>query len=88
VSSRTPGAAISLDGAPVGATPTVLSVEAHHHHVIVVQGAGGAGSCQLDPSVGGGWVILDIVLGVLPAVIDLVTNAWSTPDQTNCYVPV
>ena len=88
ISSARPGAAITIDGFPAGATPAVIRIEAHHPHVIVVRGAGGAGGCRLDPSVGAGWIILDFIAGVWPLVVDLVTQDWNTVDEAGCFVPV
>ena len=79
VRSRGP---ITLDGAPAGVGPTTFTVSAHTSHTIVV----GDRSCQLDTSVGGGWIILDVLFTglIVGLVIDAVTGEWSTVDPSAC----
>ncbi|MCZ2846084.1 MAG: hypothetical protein O2U61_06290, partial [Candidatus Bathyarchaeota archaeon] len=40
-------------------------------------------SVQINNKVGAGWVVLDIVLGLVPVVIDAATGAWYSLDQKN-----
>jgi hypothetical protein len=80
--SASPGAPVSVDGAPAGHSPTVVEVSTHVDHVVVV----GDRSCRLFASVGGVWVVLDIVAGVWPLVVDLVTEDWKTVQSDGCQI--
>lgn len=78
--SASPGAPVTVDGAPAGTSPTTIVVDNHKSHVVVV----GNQSCQIAANVGGGWVILDILAGFVPVIIDAVTGDWATVDTSTC----
>jgi hypothetical protein len=87
VQSNVPGAQITIDGVPAGTTPARLEVDNHKSHIVVVTGPSGqSSSCRLSASVGGGWVILDILAGLVPIIIDAVTGDWVTLNDTHCFV--
>jgi hypothetical protein len=80
--SANPGQQVLLDGAPAGLSPTSIVVDNHRSHIVTV----GNNSCYLTSSVGAGWVILDIVAGLVPIVIDAVTGEWSGMDAEVCQL--
>ena len=80
--TASPGQQVIVDGAPAGRSPTVVEVSNHTDHVVVV----GDRSCRLFASVGAGWVILDILAGVWPIVIDLVTEDWKGVQASGCQI--
>jgi hypothetical protein len=89
VSSATPGAQVLVDGAPAGYTPTFVTVDAHESHVIVVRNAAGQETgCRLDASAGVGWLVVDLLFLFWPIVIDLVTGAHRSVDETPCVAGV
>lgn len=72
------GAEVYLDGNRLGTTPDTVHVERKKSHTLVFKKAGYKdASCVLEKSTGAGWVILDIISGVVPIVIDAVTGDWS-----------
>ena len=80
---------IIVDGQPTGVrAPGTVVVNNHTDHVISVQGPDGrAGACALTATVGGGYVVLDILAGLLGVVIDAATGAWKSVGNS-CYVNV
>lgn len=40
-------------------------------------------SVFLDNGIGGGWLIFDLICGVVPAIIDAATGCWYTFDQVH-----
>ena len=38
-----------------------------------------------EPSVGVGWVVLDVLAGFVPLVVDLATDNWRRVDEFACY---
>ena len=81
------GARITIDGAPMGVTPTRLKLSNHKAHVVIFSKKGyDSIACTLDVSVGAGWVVLDVLSGLVPVIIDAVTGDWRTLDDTNCSV--
>ncbi len=68
----------------MGQTPLTLELETKQTYTIVFRMEGyKPKSVQINNKVGAGWVILDIVLGLVPVVIDAATGAWYTLDQKN-----
>lgn len=78
--SANPGAPVIVDGAPAGRSPTSIVVDNHKSHVVTV----GDQSCRITASVGGGWVVLDIITGLVPVIIDAVTGDWQSVDTSTC----
>lgn len=85
INSTTPGAQVIVDGQPMGYTPAELRLDAHRDHSIVIRGRNGEAGCRLVASVGVGCVILDILAGVIPLVIDIATGEWASISAVPCY---
>lgn len=87
IESDPPQADILVDGSPVGQTPAQISLSNSRPHAISIQKAGyHAAGCQLLTSTGGGWVVLDVVTGFVPAIIDAATASWNKLDRAHCRV--
>jgi hypothetical protein len=87
VTSNPPGATVLLDGQQLGQTPMVVQAANKNTHIITLQMDGyQEGVCQLTTGIGAGYVIVDVLLGVIPAIIDLATNSWTDIDQGRCQV--
>lgn len=72
------GADVYLDGNRLGTTPVTVQVERKKPHTLVFKKAGYKdASCVLATSTGAGWVILDVITGIVPIVIDAVTGDWT-----------
>ena len=56
-----------------------------HNHIFRKEGHQDA-VCELKASVGAGWVILDILGGLLPVIVDAATGAWKSLDAQTCNV--
>lgn len=88
VTSRTEGAEVMIDGAPYGRTPAMVALDNTKSHTIVItRDDGETFTCALNSSVGVGWVILDILGGLFPVIIDAATGKWKSLDQTVCHSP-
>ena len=70
-----------------GTTPITLELNNHQSHTVVFRKEGYQDvACELTTSVGAGWVILDILGGLLPVIIDAATGEWKGIDQGTCNV--
>jgi hypothetical protein len=38
----------------------------------------------MDPKAGGGWIVLDVLAGLVPVIIDAATGEWSSVDEEDC----
>jgi hypothetical protein len=85
LTSQPAGAAVYLDGNRLGTTPlkVKLSNQAEHTFVFRRQGYEET-SCTLSKGTGGGWVVLDIITGLVPVIIDAATGSWSQTKGDSC----
>lgn len=89
VTSNPPGAEITVNGVAKGLTPTRISVNDHQRLQVAIRKPGfHGGGCYVNTSIGAVWVIADLIFiaAVLPLVIDLITNSWSSLDTSYCTV--
>ncbi|MGH9560652.1 MAG: PEGA domain-containing protein [Terracidiphilus sp.] len=79
------GAEVLVDGNPVGVTPMTVNLSNTQAHSVVFKKKGYADiGCQLGKGTGAGWVIADVVFGVVPLVVDAATNNWSQTKTHEC----
>jgi len=80
-----PGAAeVWVNGAKVGVTPCKIELKRNEEYTIEFKKEGyQTKSYRITNGVGAGWVILDILGGLIPVVIDAATGAWSSLDQNS-----
>jgi hypothetical protein len=80
------GAEVFVDGNPVGVAPVKFNVNNHKSHVITFKLAGHQpATCTLDTRTGAGWVILDVLGGLIPVIIDAATGNWTQLTNDSCY---
>jgi hypothetical protein len=83
--SNPPGAEVFLDGARLGTTPFKVKLGNQQQHTFVFRKEGYKEvSCTLPKGTGGGWVVADILLGLVPVIIDAATNSWSQTKGDSC----
>jgi hypothetical protein len=75
--SQPTGAAVWVDGTPRGQTPIALGLSKSENHVVVfkLDGYNDFGA-TLNKHVSGGLVVLDVLGGIVPVVIDAATGSW------------
>jgi len=81
------GARVSVDGAEVGVTPMAVSLDNTLGHEIELSAPGyTASKCYFRSAISIGWLALDIVLGIFPALVDAVTGDWRNLSQSDCHL--
>ena len=89
VTSDTPGARVTLDGNPVGSTPTTVAVSNGKDAVISVEAHGQRKDCSVKSSASVGWVVADIFLtSGLGLIVDWVTHNWNDAGPVECHLSV
>ena len=79
------GATVTVDGQPEGTTPVRVHLSNQKEHVIVYHRDGYQdATCTLARGTGAGWVILDVLGGLVPVVVDAATNSWSQTRGSGC----
>ncbi len=87
LSSSPVEAQVIIDGSPRGVTPLTLDLSNRETHVIEFQKEGYESiACTLNASVKGSIVVLDILGGLVPVIVDAVTGDWKTLEKDFCNV--
>lgn len=81
-SSDPVGADVYINGFNMGTTPIQLNLSADKSYTIEFKKEGYRSVTRIvNTRVGAGWVVLDVVAGLLPVIIDAATGAWNKLDQ-------
>jgi len=87
MNSNPTGAEVWIDGNRAGTTPVTIDLDHKSEHVVVFIKEGYEEvSCRLNRKVGAGWVVLDVLGGLFPIVIDAATGSWHSLDADVCNV--
>ncbi len=81
-SSHPSGASVYVNGQYMGTTPLQLKLQGKHTYSIDFHKDGYKNQIVLvNNSVGAGWIILDVLGGVLPMFVDAATGNWYSLNQ-------
>jgi hypothetical protein len=76
------GAKVYIDGSYKGTTPIELHLESKRtYHIEFKMEGYDSETYTLTNHLGAGWVILDVLCGLIPVVVDAVTGSWYKLDQ-------
>ena len=77
-------AQVYVEGKLMGETPLAIKLESKKSYTIVFKAEGYKDqSYHIKNKIGAGWIILDILGGLVPVIIDAATGAWYSLDQKN-----
>lgn len=75
-------AQVYIDGKLMGETPLQLKLSVKNDYVVEFRAEGyKTHVCHINNKIGAGWIVLDVITGLAPVVVDAVTGAWSKLDQ-------
>lgn len=84
--SEPTGAEVIVNGQSFGKTPLSLNMKQKGDYAITFRSAGyDDRSFRLNNHVGAGWVILDVLGGLIPVVIDAATGSWYSLDDSSVH---
>ena len=76
-----------IDGVEHGTTPMQIELDNHTSHTIQLRKEGyEPTTCILNAKIHGGIVVLDVLSGFIPVLIDAATGSWKRLDKTSCVV--
>lgn len=82
INSDPQSAVIYVNGMRMGATPLELDLKADKSYNIEFRKEGYEPITRVvNTKVGAGWVVLDVITGFVPVIIDASTGAWNKLDQ-------
>ena len=80
-------ATVLVDGVNIGTTTTATTLKTDKSYMITFQKAGFANrTFVLTNHIGALWIVLDVLSGLVPLVIDAATGAWYEFDTTTVNV--
>ena len=80
-------AEVWIDGTMRGVTPLSLPLDNQESHTVVFRKEGYQDViCELSSDVGAGWIILDILGGLIPVIVDAATGDWKGIGEDSCNV--
>lgn len=79
------GAEVYVDGKLMGKTPLNLELTSKKTYVIDFKLDGQTRTVNLTNKVGAGWIVLDVLFGLIPIIVDAATGSWYmlTPKNLN-----
>jgi hypothetical protein len=83
-SSNPQGAQIYVNGNYMGDTPIRLKLESKRTYNIEFRKEGyKTRTFNITNHVGVGWIVLDVLFGLVPVIVDAATGSWYDLDQKN-----
>jgi len=77
-------AKVYLNGIKMGETPVTLKLECKKTYTIEFKKEGfETQTYNITNHVGAGWIILDVLAGLIGVIVDAATGAWYSLDQKN-----
>ena len=77
IDSQPAGADVYVDGEYLGTTPVQVELSVHREHTIVFRKDGfDDRTFRLSNEVGALWIVLDVVTGLIPLIVDAATGNW------------
>ncbi len=85
VMSQPAGAEVIVDGVSYGNTPLQLRLKTNKTYVVTVRNDGKERTFTITNQIGTMWVVLDVLAGLVPVVVDAATGTWYelSPEQIN-----
>lgn len=85
--SNVPKTKVYLESKYMGETPLQLQLTPKENLTVEFRKDGYAPkTVLLTKGVGGGWVVLDVVMGLLPVAVDAATGKWHSFNENNLNV--
>lgn len=84
MNSNPTAARVYIDGELVGTTPLTMQLDPKKVESITFRADGYEDlTVPMSRKVGAGWVVLDILGGLLPVIVDAATGKWTSFDNDN-----
>jgi hypothetical protein len=78
---------VFINGKYVGVAPTVVNLTADKEYVIQFKKNGyHTVTSVVTPKIGLGWVVVDLIGGFVPVIIDAITRRWMVLDKKSINV--
>ena len=80
-------AEVWIDNVQRGVTPLTLNLDNHTSHTVTFRKDGHRDVvCNLSATTETKWIVLDVLGGLIPIIVDASTGAWKSVEQDSCNV--
>ena len=87
VTSNPDGAEVHVDGYYAGTTPLTTNVSIRQEHTVTVKKEGYRDNTKVvGYNTGALWIVLDILTGLIPLIVDAVTGDWQELDYESVHL--
>jgi len=86
VNSTPPKAEVYVDGELYGETPTKLQLKPNRSYRVEIRHGDKSAIRIIQNSVGTGWIVLDVLGGLIPIIVDASTGNWFELDTDRIHV--
>ena len=86
ITSEPSNALVAINGYPYGRTPLTVELDKGDSYRVEVSDEGyEPGYAFLSNKLGAGWIVLDVLTGLIPLIVDAVTGSWNSisPDSVH-----
>ena len=82
--SNPPGAEVWVNGQMMGQTPVTLRLLTKGEYQVEIKKYGyKTQTFRITNKVGAGWIVLDVIMGLVPVIVDAATGAWYVFNEKN-----
>lgn len=86
LTSDPPGAVVYEGGNRLGTTPLKVELSNLEAHTFTFRRDGyQETTCTLSKGTSGGWIVLDVIAGLVPVIVDAATGNWSQTKGDTCH---
>lgn len=87
ITSNPSDAAVYVDGNLMGRTPLTQKMSVKDQHTVVVRKEGYRdGTRSIGTHTGALWIVLDVLLGLIPIIVDAITGDWQELNSDSVHV--
>lgn len=86
VNSSPSGAEVIINGVSQGVTPLNLQLESNKSYTVVVRNGTEERTFVLRSEIGTLWLVLDVVTGLVPLIVDAATGNWYELEPGEVFV--
>ena len=82
--SNPDGAEVFVNGEKMGQTPVTLRLKTKGEYTIEIKKDGyKPQTFKITNKVGAGWIVLDVIFGLVPVIVDAATGSWYVFNEKN-----
>jgi len=82
--SNPDGAEVYVNGEKMGQTPVTLRLKTKGEYSIEIKKDGyKSQTFKVTNKVGAGWIVLDVIFGLVPVIVDAATGSWYVFNEKN-----